>query len=178
MAETTKQKIQLLIEQRIVQATKKEITHKCATVARELGRPIIAQTIFQNVLPDPWELADDLVYDPEKVHEAQDWTESERGFAFDGLRYGINLCITALTFDDKLLELKVTYNGYLVYAEIDGRLKAYAPFPTWENALAMFYQGAVQKKSRREESERLERQESQRRKWAQFWTSFKRLWGE
>lgn len=175
------EKIERLIEDRINEATRKQINVKCNCIARSLGKPIAARSMFTNYLPDVWALPteDDMIYDPSRIREAEEWENSgeDLGWAFDGLRFGINLCIHAMTYEKRVVELKTTFNGYLVYAEIEGQIKAYAPFPAWENHVNMFYEGALaQEKTRLDKEKQLKLAEKKRR-FANFWESFRLLWG-
>lgn len=179
MSERFKEKINSLIEQRIMEATKKQITQKLLCVSKYLGRKITAQSMFADPLRDHWQTDEDLIYDPNHIstNDPDDWTITDRGFYFDGLKCGINLCVTVLLYDDKVSELKATYNGYLVYAEIEGEVKAYAPFPAWENALDMFHEAAVQVEKKRMMEHKEIRQEDNRQKMQSFWQKFRMLWG-
>lgn len=174
MAEKFDEKIKLLIEQRVIQATKNQTTVKLYNIAKYLGKPIISQSIFNDA---PQE--DPIFYDGNKidVRDPDDWNTIEYGMYFDGLKYGVNLCITALIYDGKLDELKATYNGYLVYAESEGELKAYAPFPSWERPVDMFYEAAIQAEKEKAKQEQIQRRETNRKKMSDFWKKFKSLWG-
>src|SRR5579859_4863541 len=171
--------IKLLIEQRILEAAKNQMTQKLLSIAKNLGSQIIAQNIFHNKLIDVWHLDDEIIYDPTNIQEIDEdeWNTSDLGFHFDGLKCGVNLCITAMIYDNKLNEIKATYNGYITYAEIDGELKSYAPFPAWENAVDMFYEAAVQMEKKKAAKGKAIRQEENRKKMDSFWTKFRRLWG-
>lgn len=179
MRDQAEEKIRALIEQRVIEATKKQMTQKLLLIAKFLGRPIIAQSILGNKLDDPWRLEEDIIYDPTNLplQDPDEWSTTERGFHFDGLSCGINLCITALFYDRKVEELKVTYNGYMVFAESEGVLRAYAPFPAWENAVTMFHEAAVQKEKKKLIEEKQHKQEDNRRKRESFWQKFRMLWG-
>jgi hypothetical protein len=179
MQAATKDKIARLIEQRVFQATKKQVSLKLTNVARVLGKPIISQSVFNNYLSDAWNMpGEDMVYDDNHVYEAdEDSSDTHRGWYFDGLKFGINLCVTALVYHDRVVELKATYNGYVVFAEIEGNLKSYAPFPAWEDAVNMFYEGSVTVDRRRQQEESLRKKEEFSKRWGEFWKSFKMLWG-
>lgn len=155
------------------------MTKKLLTIAENLGKKIIAQSVVGNKLDDPWRLEDeDMVYDPTVIHEAdEDWSSTDLGFHFDGLKCGINLCITAMLYDNKLSELKATFNGYVVFCEEEGELKAYAPFPTWENAVEMFYEAALDIEKKRLLRAKEVRQTASKERMNEFWSLFRRLWG-
>lgn len=171
-----KEKIKALIEQRVIEATKKQMTQKLLLISKMLGRPIVSQTsVVGTKLENPWE--EDLIYDPMRVHDADDWDTTDIGYYFDGLSCGINLCVTALIYDGKVYELKTTYNGYLVFVEKDGELKAYAPFPAWEDAVNMFYEAAVQREKARELKMKVEREAENKKRRATFWQTIRSLWG-
>lgn len=173
-----REKIKELIEQRIIEATKKQVSSKLNNIARSLGNPIIASTAFNNYLPDAWALPDeDVIYDPTVIHDAEEWEEENRGFHFDGLKFGVNLVITSLMYGKQVVELKATYNGYLVYAEIEGDLRAYAPFAVWEENMEMFYEGAIAKEKSRMQAEKEQAKEDLKKRFSNFWKSFRMLWG-
>jgi hypothetical protein len=173
------EKIRSLIEQRVIESTKKRITQKLLMISKYMGRPIISQSVIGD-LEESWHRQGDygLLYDPTKIYDAEDVGEPyDRGYHFDGLKCGINLCITVMVFDNKISELKATYNGYLVFAEMEGELKAYAPFPAWEDAMDMFYEGAVQMEKKKMEQEKAKRQEANKRAFSSYWQKFRMLWG-
>ena len=173
------EKLRAFKEQRIIEATKKRLTQKLITIAKYMGRPVIAQHVISNKLDDPWQLQDEvMVYDPTtNILNAEDSYTSDLGYHFDGLKCGINLCVTSMYFAGKVSELKATFNGYLVFAESEGELKAYAPFPVWENAMDMFYEGAIVQEKKRLSEEKQKRQEDNKRQMGTFWTRFRMLWG-
>lgn len=176
---TFNEKLEALIEQRVIEAAKKQVTKKLLCISTNLGKPIISQSFIGNKLYGTGHLQEDLIYDPNRIpiQEPEDWSSVEHGYYFDGLRCGINLCITAMIYDGKVDELKATYNGYLVYGESRGELVAYAPFPTWEDAVDMFYEGALQAEKAKLLKEREEKKEKNRQKMSIFLDKFKSLWG-
>jgi hypothetical protein len=183
MQERFQDKIQSLVEKRVIEATKKQLTQKLVCISKYLGRSIIAQTLFNKDFDDREE---DFIYDREipmmrfsedRTYAVSEWEDKETGFHFDGLRCGINLCVTALIYDNKLEELKATYNGYLVFAEVEGELKAYAPFPAWEDAVEMFYEAAIQKERKTLLEENAKKKQQNQEKMKGFWQKFRMLWG-
>ena len=179
----TKEKLRVLVEERRILAIKNQIAPKMISIAKNLGQKIVGTTIFDNRLSDAWRADDNgFFYDNSaEIHtveedDGENWTEYDVGFAFDGLKCGINLCITCMAFDNKVVEIKATYNGYLVFAEIEGVVKAYAPFPAWEDALNMFYEGAIIREKHNHDKERKEKEKERRKRFAKFWEAFKNLW--
>lgn len=172
-------KIQSLIEERTIAAIKKQVSQKLQSIARNLGKPILSQNYMHSKMNNVDDMDHELnmIYDPIQIDEMADWHVTENGYYFDGLKYGVNLSIIALIYEDKLFELKATYNGYLVFAEIDGILKAYAPFPLWENAMEMFYEGSSQREKKRIAKEREEKKEMNKKRMQSFWEKFRHSWG-
>lgn len=172
-----KENIKSLVEKRIIEATKKQITAKLFCIAKNLGKPIISQGLFSNPLVNVWETENDMIYDPNKVMDADNWDTHQLGYSFDGLKCGINLCVTALCEHDKLSEIKATFNGILVFAEMDGEIKAYAPFPAWEQPLMMFYDAATTSEKKKVEEQKEEIRISNQNKLSKYWEKFRKLWG-
>lgn len=184
MSERFQDKIQSLVEKRVIEATKKQLTQKLVLISKYLGRPIIAQTLFSRDFDDRQE--EDFIYDrnipmmefsEDRQYAVSDWEDRDTGFHFDGLRCGINLCITTLIYDNKLDELKATYNGYVVFAEVEGELKAYAPFPAWEDAVEMFYEAAVEIERKKLMEQNAKKKLENQEKMKSFWQKFRMLWG-
>lgn len=149
-------KIQLWKDKRIIESVEKKITQKLESISKNLGRPIISEYgVDEEDLPITEYL----------------------GHYFDGLKYGINLCITCMIYEDKLVDIKATYNGYLVYHEIEGTLEAYAPFPEWENALEMFYEGTKKTDKQNIIKERENARKINMKLAYSFWEKFRHTWG-
>lgn len=138
-------KILSLIEHRKLEAARKEVSKKLTLVVKYLGKPITEQSSNYNPLPDMWMLDgeeenNDFILDSDEY-----MSDYNKGYYFDGLKYGINLCIKALIYEEKAREIKATFNGYLVFTEESNEIAGYAPFPEWENAMNMFYEAALVK---------------------------------
>lgn len=179
MQEKFEDKVKSLIEQRVIEATKKQITKKLFCIAKQMGRPIISQSIVRNKFNEIWRYEEDFIYEPQTlVQEPHEWDTLDMGYYFDGgLKCGLNLCVTAMVYDEKLSEIKATYNGYLVFAEAEGELKAYAPFPLWEEATDMFYAAALEKEKQYLLKEKESRKERNKQKMFSFWQKFRAIWG-
>lgn len=146
------EEIKSRIEKRVIEAREKSMTPKLILIAKNLGQPMISQNENVTFLPDSWTLPDD-----DELPEHGDWNLETLGYYFDGLKCGINLTVKTLIYEDQPHEVKATYNSYLVYLEEEGRLRAYAPFKVWEDAIEMFYEAAIvaeQKKIKREKEEK------------------------
>lgn len=101
---------------------------KFGQITKKLGHPIINQggmykdsTEFENVLDGETE-------DLPTMDESE--ASYEIGWQFDGLSRGVNLSI--LIFNH-LREIKVVYEGRVVYKEVSGELESYAPDRQWED---------------------------------------------
>jgi hypothetical protein len=119
-------KLKKIIEQRTLEAAQKKIPEKLHRILNVLGEPIIAQGYDQEFLHD--------IYDEElTIPEIdEDTVTYELGKFYSDLRSGTNL---EIKYDTFLKELKVSYNGYIVFHEDEGRLLGYAPFSEWENRI-------------------------------------------
>lgn len=177
-----KEKIRYLIEQRKIEATKKQIVQKMILISRVLGNQIVSTTTSSARMPQLWQLdSNNKMLDDEgdivKLEEDDTWIDYEMGFCFDGLKCGINLCVLCLAYDSKVVQIKVTYNGYLVFLESEGEISAYAPFPAWEEAMEMFYEAAVVKEKTKLMEEKALREQERKTKLSEFFRAFKALWG-
>lgn len=165
-----------------MQAAHKMVSQKLISIAKNLGHRVIASSVFRNKLPDAWQYDNDVFYEGtepkiEKIEEDDDWIEYNLGFFYDGLKCGINLCVTILAYDKKVVEIKATYNGYVVYAEVEGEVKAYAPFPAWEDAMNMFYEAATAREKVNLKKEKEEEREKNKKLFSHFWQAFRMAWG-
>lgn len=179
MSQQFKNKIEELIEQRTIKSVTEKVPLKLYTIAKILGKPVVTQ---HNDVKEFNTDRDGWIYDPIEYEEITDWATSLSGFYFDGLRYGVNLCIltSGYTEDENkfvLTEIKATYNGYVVFHETDGELQAYAPFAGWETYLNSFYEAADQKEKKMSADKIKERKENNQSKINEFFQKFKNLWG-
>lgn len=168
--------IRALIEKRTFEAAKKEISKKMQIIARYLGRPVIEQISTARDLPNFWELEDNP--DDFRIVEAdENMREVLRGYYFDGLKYGVNLTIHTLTYEDKVKEIKAHYQGYLVFQESEGELQGYAPFTSWENHLNSFYEAALPVEQKQIIHEKEVKKESNKKKMQALMKRLKLIWG-
>lgn len=143
----SKQKENVIREQRTIEATKKNLmgpSGKFGTILQVFGTPIIRQgtgLFDSNYLEDPYEdftyteyssMASEqqgpVAYRDEIITTEVDHITQE-GMFFDGLSRGMHLEIIYWTNESKL---QVSYKGYPVYIEIAGELTCYNPFDDWE----------------------------------------------
>ncbi len=139
------EKLELLKEQRQIEALKEQICLKASTIARVLGQPIVHQLhnpFYDNDDPNPYD-----------IHQLEDFSTSTIGYYFSGLKSCVNLNINTEIVESKPIKISVEYNGYIVLLEEEGELLSYAPFDPWfsvkngkgEGYLISFYEMAVQK---------------------------------
>ncbi len=181
---SAKQAVKTLIERRQMEALKKQIGTKLTVIAQNLGRTV-ASAGQRQVDPRYWEEQDGwYTEDFNEIKTADDdWVEYETGWYFDALRFGVNLSVLVLTTRDestndyRVIEIKATYNGYVVFAEIEGKIKAYAPFKAWEDPVENIFVSADRADKRRKEREKIERVKESKSKLDQVWKMVRLLWG-
>lgn len=165
------QRIRALIEKRTIDAQRKELTKKLYTIVKAFGRPIIEQNVSYTSLPDFWEV------DAPELPEISEDNINLRGYYFDGLSRGINICIKLTIYDGKPAEIKCDYNGYMVYCEDSGELTAYAPFPAWEEAVERLYGYARPAAEQKIKEETLKQKESDKKRAMGIMQKLRLLWG-
>jgi hypothetical protein len=146
-SEHLQQKFDEIKERRRAEALSKSLNQKLLTIVRVKGYQI---TDFIS-LPDPTNMHGDLnwssnenpykyqEYEEELIPIRDDMEYSQLlGYCFDALSYGCNLQIVYLDLDK---ELKVTYEGVVVFEEVEGDLKKYLPNPVWEDKIEHWAKG-------------------------------------
>jgi len=180
-----KQIVKALIERRQMEAIKKQIGTKLTVTAQNFGQPIVSAG-YRQTNPNYWEEKDGFYVEEfneiHTVEDNEDWLEYDMGWYFDGLRFGVNLSILVLTAPEdnerkRVVEIKATYNGYVVFAEIEGKIKAYAPFKLWEEPLNDIYIGATKADNRRKEREKIQKSKEAKGKLEKVWKMVRMLWG-
>lgn len=121
---------------------------KFSYILRWLGDPIVEQNDLCNY-SDEWRFD---VYDQSDKDVMPELTEdtvtSEIGYFFDGLKYGYNI---DLKYDNLTREIKVIYDGKVVYKEENGELLAYVPNSIWESNIKSLCEIAKKVETRRKE---------------------------
>lgn len=128
---------QVIKEKRIIEATKKEYqgsTGKFAIICKNLGQEIIDQGSSETNF---------IIYDDfwgnnnkEIKYLDENTSLSVLGYYFYGLNYSINLEIFYFENEKKI---KVKYEGFTVYEEVNGDLECYTPSENWENNIDNLY---------------------------------------
>lgn len=156
----SKQKENIIREQRTIEATKKNLmgpAGKFGTILQAFGTPIIRQgsgLTDSSYLEDPYE--DDIykehaptisdqqgpVVYKDEIETADSDHISHEGILFDGLSRGMHLEIAYWNVDNRL---QVSYKGYPVYIEISGELETYVPFDEWESIIERLSKSAKEK---------------------------------
>jgi len=150
-------KEQLVKEHRLIEATSRNYTGmegKFGFILKTLGEPIISQTSQSYCVTkfvDVYDLPDEETMPTADVEMISD----EIGKMFSGLKYGANLEIRYLKFGTildidatyKTVEkvLDVSYDGELVYREIEHNLDVFKPNELWETAVERLYALAKKK---------------------------------
>jgi hypothetical protein len=169
-------KIFSLIERRKLEAARKEVSKKLISIVKHLGKPMIEQGANCRYLPDMWMLEeqqdDYIILEPDEY-----MNEWNKGYYFDGLKYGINLCIKTLIYEDRVREVKATFNGYLVFSEEGGDVVGYAPFSEWENAMNMFYEASSIKEEKESVIIKQNLKEENKKQAKSIMTMLRHFWG-
>jgi len=173
------EEIKRLIEERQVMAVKKELTKKLLCVVRNLGSPIVNQTSGYGVGLSSNEYDSEawLTEDERNLSgmpTATDEDYSENGYIYDSLARGHNFEVRYLTYDK---ELRAKYNGYVVYLEEDGKLKAYLPHEVWEKLTNDLYDVAKPKDEARKAKEKEEANKGFMRQATKFLKELRDSWG-
>lgn len=119
---------------------------KFAYILRWLGDAVVEHT-------DSNEFNFELnVYEPTNndsiLELSEDVSIREVGYFFDGLKYGYRIDIK---YDNFSKEIKVTYDGKVVYKEENGELLAYVPNSLWESNIKSLCDIAKKVELRRKE---------------------------
>ena len=123
---------EIVREQRTIEAMKKGymgLEGKFAYIVKHLGESMFSHTspnFTQTYLPDP------LAEEEEIPIMDEDAPSYEYGQMFDGLTRGLNLNIQVINY---LREIKVRYEGRIVYREVGGELEGYVPDEGWEQRI-------------------------------------------
>lgn len=169
--------IKKLIEDRQMMATKKQLSSKLTIIASNLGSGIYGDTGFgaglggSSLDTEAWMLPEEK---DEEILDAEDQEYSDMGYLFDSLNMGHNFEIRLLTHER---EIRATYNGYVVYLEEEGKLKAYVPNAIWENLVDKLYLQAKPK----EDDKRIATKEVNQKRFmqqaAEFMKELRDSWG-
>jgi hypothetical protein len=143
-------------EQRVIEAAKKNLmgaSGKLGSICRYLGESIKG---VGGSLYDSYEYEFDSwgEEDPDELPTMEiDTSVYSMGYLFDGLSRGMHLEIKYLSYEKKLT---CHYEGYEVYQEVEGDLRAYAPRPEWETLIDNLYkitQTTARKKKKQQAAE-------------------------
>jgi hypothetical protein len=167
-----KDKILKFVENRRLEAIKDQIGNKMILIVRSLGQKITSVQKPQ----ENYFLYQEEVPEAAGKETISGWTESDYGWYFDGLRFGTNLTITCMGHEDKIFEIKCTYNGYCVFEEIEGNIKSYAPFPEWRNKLEDFYLLSSQREMTKKKLNKTSKIENNQKKMNGIIQKLKLLW--
>jgi hypothetical protein len=137
-------------EQRLSEAIRKGLTGlegKFGTILRYLGKPIIGHGGEWVTTSEALNVYDYL--EEEKTDELEEMDEEQTvidcGYVFDGLASGIHLEIIYKLHEK---ELKVFWEGNLVYAEVASELECYSPSHTWESKVDYLFNVAKKREKK------------------------------
>jgi hypothetical protein len=188
----SKQKENVIREQRTIEATKKNLmgpSGKFGVILQAFGTPIIRQgtsLVDSSYLDDPFEDFVNVEYSStmsgqqgplvsrDEISNADTEHVYNEGLLFDGLSRGLHLEITYWHYDNKL---QVSYKGYPVYIEIAGELEAYAPTEEWENIIERLAKAGKErlKNLKKSEEEKIGQQLQEKKK--TFLQRIRNKWG-
>lgn len=166
------------IEKRVIQATDRNLMGaqgKLGCILRNMGQPIYQEGggfIDTNYLDAPW--YEDFSDGNSDIADPEDEDILVLGWHFDGLTSGVQLEIRYL---DKTKELMASWKGRMVYQEVRGELRAYAPGDEWEGAVDRLYQGAKKRDRVALQREKEEEAAKDMKEKLGFLAALKRLWG-
>jgi hypothetical protein len=166
-------KEEIVKEQRTMEAMRKKLMGsegKFVCIARFLGHPIISHSSLIDVkeLDDFWELEEE-----EMPIIDENTITRNIGWIFDGLTFGVNLEIQYL---DDFKEIKVNYDGKIVYKEVGGNLELYAPENVWEKRVDEFFIVAQKKEKNNRKQKETEIKEIVRKKQNLILEKLKQRW--
>lgn len=169
------EELKRLVEQRQIEATLRKLTPKMMCILQFLGSPIICEGHFgsgidQHFLHQPW-----LEYDEEEILTWEEGAEpTEMGQVFDTLSIGQNFEVKFNNFEK---ELVATYNGFLVYKETEGILRAYFPDDNWETLIDYFYEIAHKKEIKNKAEEKEKEKTNLLKDVSKFMKKLRETWG-
>jgi hypothetical protein len=188
----SKQKENVIREQRTIEATKKNLmgpAGKFGLILQAFGTPVIRQgsgMFDSSYLDDPYEDFTDTEYSPtvsgqngpvsyrDEIALADMENIHNEGLLFDGLSRGMHLEIVYWQTESKL---QVSYKGYPVYIEIAGELETYAPFDDWENLIERLAKAAKEKLKTIKKAQEEEISEKIQEKKKSFFQNLRLRWG-
>ena len=168
-------------EERTYEAMSKNLMGKggkLSAIALLMGSPIISEGLR------PFE---DNDYDGMPYYDGY---SSFMGWLWDSLREGVNLEIRVdgYAIDDNALEnfvlheIKVSYHGYPVYYERQGRLELYTPthpiVGKWESLIDKFYERAITLRKRQVRKEEAKKKEQAKGMAAKLLEMLRLKWGD
>ena len=165
-----------LIEDRQIEASKKDIAKKGLAIIEFLGYDLIDQDggcssdVMSFNCSQPYRMETvEYVYGELPT---QDTTPGIVGRYFDGLSSGVNLQIS-----HKNENFQINFNGNIVYKEQAGQIEGYAPSEDWESRLNSLYVLALKKAKLKESiaaADEVEASDSKSQKILDYLRSF---WG-
>ncbi len=149
------EKIAYLIQQRIHQATSREISKKANIVAKAMGKAINEHDILDGY--------DDLI--------------SLKGYYYYPLHQGLNMEIKTLFDDYQLSSVNINFNGYNVFHEAEGNVESYVPNDEWENKLTHLFEVALKRYDEQNKVDKNEWIEKENLQNKQYLNEIKNKWG-
>lgn len=182
-------------EHRTLEATQKKyigMNGKLATICKYLGSEMVL-TSYDMDFDWEWLSANSPVMtmniqdpygNPIQQPSGDEWSQDQAplhdfyqvllGYHFDGLPWGMHL---EIKLDLEQSRIQVYNSGTIVYDEIAGELRAYAPNKTWEGRIEKLYSYAREKQAKQEKVERVEKREENEQKKQRFLKRLLDRWG-
>ncbi len=165
-------------DHRLTEATRKNLVGlegKFGTILKSLGKPIIGDGGIKMFESTPMPNFYDYLDEEEGLETMEeDQPTTDIGVIFDGLTSGLHLEII-YKYEER--ELKVLWQGEMVYLELAGELECYIPSHTWESKIDYLFNVAKKRveKERRKivDEDKLEKQRDK----LSFLARLRKMWG-
>jgi hypothetical protein len=171
------EEIKRLVEERQIMASKKKISSKLNTVVTSMGSSVYGDSGYGAGYSSNAYETESCILPPdtgEDIQIAHDADCSDIGYLYDALRLGHNFEILYLKYER---QLRAKYNGYIVYLEEEGKLKAYVPNPVWEELLDRIYLKAKIVEEDNQKQTKIENEKGFMKHASKFMKELRESWG-
>lgn len=169
------EEIKRLREKREIEATLKKLSSKMQCILQNIGQPIISQYSANTVFDSEGWLTEE---ERRGKDDIQILDEDEGGYCighiYDSLSLGKNIEIKYMIHER---ELKATFNGRVVYKEVEGVLEGYVPSQLWEETIEKVYLNARQVEERKAAQDKEKKRERATKNAIGFIQKLRDAWG-
>lgn len=158
-----KEEIKKLIDQRIGEARKKEISDKVIRILNVYGHKILRDSYIIEEYEEE-----------EEFPLIVDGNINTVGLYYDFLGSGCNL---QLYQNLETTELKITYKGYPVYQELNGEIKMYVPSHEWEEKIKSLFDVTKKRERKLNQAEKAKETKKQDRERSNIIDYLAKFWG-